>query len=421
MELFLTDIHINKIYHNQDISIPVSKTEKKHLIITGKNGCGKTTLLQAMADFLQKIKNDPTLSFYNHSKNIQSYEQYIKNTREYISAHPDDCEAQKREINQYSSALEYYNKEYNNVFGKVELFFNDISETAVKASSGDFLFAFYEATRKSRMNVPDNPQKPNLQTTYNIKERKIEEFLYFLVDLKVQEALARNENHISEADEIKEWFVNFTQILARIFNDEGLTLKFNFKNYHFSIILSDGREFGFNELSDGYSAILDIVADLIVKMQNPESVTRAYQKQGIVLIDEIETHLHLELQRLILPVLTTIFPNIQFIVTTHSPFILNSLPDAVAFDLERKETLDDLTEYSYESLVNGYFGVSSESSYLQIKLNDFRKLAEKTGLDAEELSRLKALDKEFSELPDAAAPQIKGEYYQIKLQQNTKR
>lgn len=49
---------------------------------------------------------------------------------------------------------------------------------------------------------------------------------------------------------------------------------------------------------------------------------------------KIETHLHLELQKNIMSLLTTIFHNIQFIVTTHSPFILNSLDNVVIYDLE---------------------------------------------------------------------------------------
>ena len=131
----------------------------------------------------------------------------------------------------------------------------------------------------------------------------------------------------------------------------------------------------FTELSDGYSAVIDVVTDLIFKMQSPTSLTRAYEKQGIVLIDEIETHLHLGLQRVILPMLTRIFPNIQFIVTTHSPFILSSLNNAVAFDLEQRRSIDDLTDYSYEALAEGYFGVRTESSDIQIRLERFRELA----------------------------------------------
>ena len=57
--------------------------------------------------------------------------------------------------------------------------------------------------------------------------------------------------------------------------------------------------------------------------------------EGIVLIDEIETHLHLELQRSILPFLTEMFPNLQFIVTTHSPFVASGLENVVVYEPEK--------------------------------------------------------------------------------------
>ena len=130
-------------------------------------------------------------------------------------------------------------------------------------------------------------------------------------------------------------------------------MEFNYKDYTFHIH-TGGKSFKFIELSAGYSAVLDIVTDLILKMQSQDRIIRAYEKEGIVLIDEIETHLHLGMQKIILPLLTTMFPNIQFIVTTHSPFILNSLRDAIAYDLENREQISDLTDYSYEALAEGY-------------------------------------------------------------------
>lgn len=122
---------------------------------------------------------------------------------------------------------------------------------------------------------------------------------------------------------------------------------------------------------------LYFLSDLILKMQDSNSLTRNYQKQGIVLIDEIETHLHLELQRLVMPLLTKIFPNIQFIVTTHSPFVLSSMPNAIAYDLEHREIIEELTEYSYESLAEGYFGVKTNSSYMEMRLNSLEDLLKK--------------------------------------------
>jgi predicted ATP-binding protein involved in virulence len=182
------------------------------------------------------------------------------------------------------------------------------------------------------------------------------------------------------------------------------------------MIILDDRKFGFNEMSDGYSAIIDIVADLIIKMQDQNSLTRAYEKEGIVLIDEVETHLHLKLQRLILPMLNKIFPNIQFIVTTHSPFVLSSLKDTVAYDLERQFRVENLTEYSYDALAEGYFKVDTESNFLISKLDKFKELASVPKKDSAQLAEYQVLDKEFSLMEDALSPpNIKGQYLQIKL------
>ena len=53
-ELYITCLQIEKVRHLKNITIPIGKDEKKHLIITGKNGSGKTSLLDALAAFLEK-------------------------------------------------------------------------------------------------------------------------------------------------------------------------------------------------------------------------------------------------------------------------------------------------------------------------------------------------------------------------------
>lgn len=231
--------------------------------------------------------------------------------------------------------------------------------------------------------------------------------------MKIQEALARNENQINDADEINKWFIDFTEILRQIFQDNDLRLKFNYKDYSFRI-LSHGKEFKFTELSDGYAAILDIVVDLILKMQSKNSLTRAYKKKGIVLIDEVETHLHLEMQKMIMPILTKVFPNIQFIVTTHSPFVLNSLENAVAYDLEHQEVISDLPQYSYEALAEGYFGVSSESSYMKMQLEKLSNLLQKGELTDSDKYEIRLLIADLDKVPESVSPNIVGDYFAIK-------
>ena len=83
----------------------------------------------------------------------------------------------------------------------------------------------------------------------------------------------------------------------------------------------------FRELSDGYRNTLSLVGDIAFRMAalNPQMLGEVTAKTpGIVLIDEIDQHLHPYWQKNILICLTRIFPKVQFIVTTHSPNVISS-------------------------------------------------------------------------------------------------
>jgi len=96
-------------------------------------------------------------------------------------------------------------------------------------------------------------------------------------------------------------------------------------------VLKEGRELIVNQLSDGEKCLLAMVGDLARRLAiaNPELLD-PLQGAGIVLIDEIELHLHPQWQRGIIPKLTSTFPNCQFIVSTHSPQIVSDVkPESI--------------------------------------------------------------------------------------------
>lgn len=400
MNRYIHKIHINKVRHLQNIEIPIENDTYPHLILTGKNGSGKTSVLQAIANHLQNIANDPYKTFLALEPRIKHYQDQLNNGN-------NSVDNERR--------LEYDKKQYTFYFGEVKIELYNIDDFISKYQKGNFIIAFYQANRKVVINEPLNPTKPAIKEVWSTKEMATREFLNFLSDLKIQEALARNEKLDHEADLINTWFVDFEKLLKKVFQDDSLQLLFNYKDYSFQI-LTQGKTFKFTEMSDGFAAVLEIIIDLILKMQRKDTLTRAYQQEGIVLIDEVETHLHLELQRLVLPLLTQLFPNIQFIVTTHSPFVLNSIGNAVAFDLEHQQLVDDLTEYSYESLAEGYFGVRTSSSYTEMQLDKLKKLLEKETLLSSEKSELKSLIHDFDKIPEVVSPLIVGEYLRLKNQ-----
>lgn len=117
-------------------------------------------------------------------------------------------------------------------------------------------------------------------------------------------------------------------------------------------IYCDGREVRSDLLSDGYRRLVSIVVDIAFRSALLNKVMygdEAYKyTHGTVIIDEIDEHLHPELQVRILKALHETFPNIQFIVSTHAPLVMSSVensPENVVYKLEYKDGI-----YSHKEL-----------------------------------------------------------------------
>ncbi len=107
------------------------------------------------------------------------------------------------------------------------------------------------------------------------------------------------------------------------------------------LILIDLKTSGlmpFNNLSDGYRNMVGMVADIAHRASrlNPQyGADAARETSCVVLIDEIDLHLHLSWQRRVVGDLQKAFPKLQFIATIHSPFILQS----IVIDLDQANDL----------------------------------------------------------------------------------
>ncbi len=101
-------------------------------------------------------------------------------------------------------------------------------------------------------------------------------------------------------------------------------------------ILKNGEELIINQLSGGEKCLIALVGDLARRLAiaNP-CLDNPLDGNGIVLIDEIDLHLHPIWQREIVPKLKQTFPNCQFLLTTHSPQILSHVSPAGIFGLKR--------------------------------------------------------------------------------------
>lgn len=406
-QLFMTELTIEKVRHLRDIRIPLSEHRIKHLILTGKNGSGKTSVAEALSGHLNNVFTD----------------QYFEDKERWLESAKNRKDAAVLEKQGEGEVLKLEKKVHEQEEGlkhsrrgiKVNFNYKTNGIFALKEKY-HYLLAYYQADRIFKAEQPRHVEKIQLKDRYGLTEFPRDEFVKYLLDLKMTEALARSNNKAEKADEIKQWFEQLERLLKRIFADESVHLEFDEDTYEFRIIQQGKEPFDFNTLSSGYQAVLDIVLDIIMRMQNQTKRSFDFNLPGIVLIDEIETHLHLELQKNIMPLLTTIFPNIQFVVTTHSPFILNSLRDVVIYDLENRLLVEDgLDDVPYDGIVEGYFGADKLSNTLIEKFERYKDLVKKENLSDDEIEEIAELELYLDEIPDYLAIGIATEYQRLKL------
>ncbi len=383
--LFITDFTIDKVRHLEKIEIPLDREKRKHLILTGRNGSGKTSVLDKAAEYFRVMFRQGGAAFSMTFPMVMPAE---------ISL---DAEA-VRDI------------------GITLKFSRSLDELYHMFCEGKFVLAYYKADRSFEVEDSAHVEKVELKSRYLINDSPRVHFVKYLRDLKMTQALAAAGGKREKSEEISRWFEKLRDLLRSIFEDDSLELLFDEETFQFSIVERGREPFGFNTLSSGYAAVLDIVADLMLRMEKQTKRTFDFHMSGIVLVDEIDAHLHLEMQRNIMKLLTTVFPNIQFIVSTHSPFILNSLKDAVIYDLENHLLVGEgLTDIPYDGIVDGYFRADTMSESLKEKFNRYRILVNKGRLSDEDMEEIAGLELFLEEIPDYLALGITTEYRKLKL------
>jgi predicted ATP-binding protein involved in virulence len=145
-------------------------------------------------------------------------------------------------------------------------------------------------------------------------------------------------------------------------------------------VTKNSAELTINQLSDGEKNLLAMVGDLARRLAiaNPE-MEKPEQGSGVVLIDEIELHLHPKWQRMVIPALLRTFPNCQFIITTHSPQVLGEVKDGKIYRLANTElgvTAEIVRTYGRDSnrILEDEMGVPKRSQKIKDGLRDLFRL-----------------------------------------------
>jgi predicted ATP-binding protein involved in virulence len=296
----LLGISIENFQGIKSTSITDLRPDSRWIFVTGENGYGKTSILQAIA---LGSSNDPELEKYLEDKSRISLELTSRNEK----AFPVRTKgALSQEANfDYGQFVIGYGPARLNVQSKS-------SENMEVKSKNQVLSLFENETLLKNINYELFASNYSDKETFGELEKLIQTV---------------TKNRISEI-KVRERQVLFVETLANGDPIEPMPL---------------------NKLAAGFRSIINIVIDIYLRFKKVHSNSHYSEFYGIVLIDEIENHLHPALQRELPITLSSVFPKIQFIISTHSPIpLLAAEKNSIILKVNRTKdegvTIDRLDE-----------------------------------------------------------------------------
>ncbi len=420
---FIQEILIRKVRHLKNLTIPIDSDRCRSLILTGPNGCGKTSVLNFLCNYLEGIPNGSLLNIKEKQNDLSISKKQITELEALLLAtnlHSSQKVNFMNLISNHKENVKAITQELKN-FECIEPTLSNLPEMVESYQKGEFLIAFFDAKRQTNIQSVDGAMKFEHPKISPIQKHSLApKFLQFLVNQENRSANLLKKGDKAGAKMVDDWMKNITQRFRSLFKNDKLELVYDFDNFDFTILMPGREPFRLvdNQLSDGFSSVIQIIAELLLRM---DAVSAGkYDMPGIVLIDEIETHLHIELQKEILPFLTDFFPKIQFIVTTHSPFVLTSLPDSVVFDLENHKRWVFLAPLSASAIIEDYFDSNLYSAESMTMIDRYNELSGNIKRSQDEENEFIELRKKLDSVDFEQSPELVAHYKHLRAKERGK-
>lgn len=303
--------------------VHTSMTFDPHLtVLSGKNGAGKTSVMSGVSLILSwiiaRMRNESGIGTYIHALSVNN------------SAH-NGCvkgEIFSGIVTVPSKAKPGYAKEYSLDITPVKGFAGTV-RNALQNDSNTCLpvFAYYGVKRA----VFDMPLRIryhdyNIFDTYDKCLEGAANFRNFFTWFRACEDW-ENEQRVRQQSNVEHpglWA--FRRAMERFMSQYT---DIRIERHPLRMMLDKGdTTLNAEQLSDGEKIYLALIGDLCHRLSIANPVGDPLLGTGIVMIDEIDLHLHPQWQSEIASKLVRTFPNIQFIVSTHSPHVINSVPTA---------------------------------------------------------------------------------------------
>jgi len=350
----IKNIKVTNIKCFSDTEIVFNAPNNNALII-GVNGVGKSTILQLLAIGLRGIKRMP---FPYNWKNVVKMGYQIGSFQ--ITLQESDQDDNTHLI---TFAFEIDEKDTITCVQKEEY---------LRSRKNDFLIAGYGAGRHI----------------------KLEDVSAFEDIEPVATLFGENGylKHIKSSATYKTVSDKFNQIqplINAVLDRADDNFKVSLVNYdsdslYFKTPFNENTLIPIEALSEGFKSTFIWLFDMIIRIvETGGDISNAHKIMGIVLLDEIDLHLHPVWQRTILPGLGVVFPNIQFIATTHSPLVAQTVKTDNLVILHTDDTDNEVkvidnnitSELSYSAIIREIFDIRSPfSKETEVELHKFRQM-----------------------------------------------
>lgn len=411
----------------------LAKDKAEIHILTGENGSGKSTILMALAsgfdtfdkhrelditprglsnNLHKRFRFDSEITKFEINTDLEFVKLKVLGDKYYKLA---TCEALSLQTTDY----EWW---ANSIYGLSD-------NNRKKLNFRVFAFSGYRQIQSERIEAIKEPKEFN----------PLSQSLEFVKDYNQSNELTINQligNNISksaiEKGRNENKSIKFASVIKSIEKAiseiTGWKVEFDLETEPTNLITKvNGYELDFDVLPDGLRSLISWIADLLgrVDLLKWQDDLPIFEKNLILLLDEIEVHLHPAWQRKVLPVVQKLFKNAQIFVSTHSPFVVNSVDDAWIYKLklengkakvESVERSEDARSYRY--VLRNTFDIENEFGVeIEKRLEDFYKerdsLLAGNGNSKKAKAELKKIAKELSKQSKELKSKIDFELFQL--------
>ncbi|WP_028524775.1 AAA family ATPase [Runella limosa] len=390
MENFrIESLEINEIgpFKHLKLDFPLKKdVDRAEIhILTGENGTGKSTILEALAE-----PTNISFQVYNLLKKFWKVDEISKSSfkiKYSESIYPITWVLGGQPYAQTGDYLPAALDEYVRAAPLPNLFISDMY-------FGLAFFGYSGYRRVSNIKIKgineieESPIKNATDFNASINPQNL---IQWLVNIQTRELIAKGKGDYRRAKQYRSTIETLENTLSEITESE---INFDLEEELLRVkITIDGQTLNFDQLPDGLKSMVSWMGDLLMRMDRLKWVndTPVLERNFILLLDEIEVHLHPAWQRKILPVVQKLFKNAQIFISTHSPFVVGSVDGAWVHRFEKKDGYSVLAgppilsedAKSYDYILEEIFGVKERFGVeVERKLQDFQAL--KTSFLAEQ-------------------------------------